>query len=352
MAAGNNTFLYFTTLGGATAPAGRIITIGSFTLDVSTGINITITEGAGSGEDDIYNDGNGGGGTNITSDQIISGGIYNGMESGVISRVEVTNGLGQVVGKIYEITADQDGDGDTHENAEIIGYVLAGSFVDGETYTASSSFAPHETPAGATYADLLCFVSGTLIRTQTGEHPIEDLTSGDMVLTMDHGYQPIRWIWSSTRAATGDLAPILIRKGALGNDRDLRVSPQHRMLLQGWQAELLFGESEVLATAKSLINDHSIIRVEGGEVEYYHMLFDTHEIVWAEGAPSESFHPGEQGWNSFDQATRDEILELFPQLGDKNFESYGPSARLSLKHKEGVLLGEHMVDKLKMKTSH
>ncbi len=191
-------------------------------------------------------------------------------------------------------------------------------------------------------ARLVCFTRGTLIKTDQGERPIEELAAGDMVLTMDHGYQPIRWIGSSKRAATGDLAPILIRKGALGNDRDLRVSPQHRMLLQGWQAELLFGELEVLATAKSLLNDQTILRDEGGEVEYFHMLFDTHEIIYAEGCPSESFHPGQQGWKALDQATRDEILTLFPQLADGNFNDYGPAARMSLKHKEGKLLGAYM----------
>ncbi len=156
--------------------------------------------------------------------------------------------------------------------------------VNGVTYTYSQFSAV----GNVNYADLTgqavpCFTRGTLIKTDQGERPIEELAAGDMVLTMDHGYQPIRWIGSTKRAATGDLAPILIRKGALGNDRDLRVSPQHRMLLQGWQAELLFGELEVLATAKSLLNDHSILRDEGGEVEYFHMLFDTHEIIWAEG---------------------------------------------------------------------
>ena len=189
----------------------------------------------------------------------------------------------------------------------------------------------------------LCFTRGTLIRTRTGERSIEDLTAGDMVLTMDHGYQPIRWIGSSKRPATGALAPILIRKGALGNTRDLRVSPQHRMLLSGWQAEVLFGESEVLATAKSLVNDHSILREEGDEVEYFHMLFDTHEIVYAEGAPSESFHPGAEGWKALDAPTRNEILELFPQLAKGDFDSYGPSARASLKHKEGSLLSHSMI---------
>jgi len=190
---------------------------------------------------------------------------------------------------------------------------------------------------------VLCFTRGTLIKTQTGERLVEDLSAGDMVLTMDHGYQPIRWIGSSKRPATGNMAPILIRKGALGNDRDLRVSPQHRMLLQGWQAELLYGEREVLATAQSLVNDHSIIRVEGGEVEYFHILFDTHEIIYAEGAPSESFHPGEQGWKALDEPTRNEILELFPELSDGDFASYGPSARFNLKHKEGQLLGQYML---------
>ncbi|EET49147.1 Hint domain-containing protein [Thalassobium sp. R2A62] len=227
-------------------------------------------------------------------------------------------------------------------NNQYYGFVSEGQFDPTLTYTAVNEGAD---PGLVPYANLtlsVCFTRGTLIKTDQGERPIEELAAGDTVLTMDHGYQPIRWIGSSKRAATGDLAPILIRKGALGNDRDLRVSPQHRMLLQGWQAELLFGELEVLATAKSLLNDQTILRDEGGEVEYFHMLFDTHEIIYAEGCRSESFHPGQQGWTALDQATRDEILTLFPQLADGNFNDYGPAARMSLKHKEGKLLGAYM----------
>ncbi|MDC1467965.1 Hint domain-containing protein [Planktomarina temperata] len=215
-------------------------------------------------------------------------------------------------------------------------WVFSDPLRDGVVYSPFGGFNPNGSLN-------VCFTRGTFIKTQTGERPIEELTQGDMVLTMDHGYQPIRWIGSSKRPATGNMAPILIRKGALGNDRDLRVSPQHRMLLQGWQAELLFGEHEVLATAKSLVNDHSIIRVEGGEVEYFHLLFDIHEIIYAEGAPSESFQPGEQGWKALDEPTRNEILELFPELSDGDFSSYGASARFSLKHKEGQLLGQYML---------
>ncbi|MEZ5754841.1 MAG: Hint domain-containing protein [Paracoccaceae bacterium] len=177
---------------------------------------------------------------------------------------------------------------------------------------------------------VVCFVRGTRILTAEGEMAIEDLASGDLVLTMDHGYQPIRWIGSSIVEGKGRFAPIVIEAGTLGNARKLAVSPQHRMLLAGWQAELLFDEPEVLVAAKLLVNDQTIRTEEQAEVEYFHMLFDTHEIVYAEGAPSESFHPGHVGWGALAEAAREEILSLFPQLEAMDFSVYGPSARRSL----------------------
>jgi len=190
---------------------------------------------------------------------------------------------------------------------------------------------------------VVCFTAGTRIMTVSGERPIETLEPGDLVLTMDHGYQPIRWIGSTTVEAKGNLAPIVIEEGVLGNSRTLRVSPQHRMLLSGWQAELLYDTAEVLAPAKALINDQSIRREEGGTVEYFHMLFDVHEIVYAEGAPSESFHPGEQGWGALAEEARAEILQLFPMLEDGDFMAYGPSVRRSLKANEAKLAAELLV---------
>jgi hypothetical protein len=185
---------------------------------------------------------------------------------------------------------------------------------------------------------VVCFARGTMIDTAEGERAIEDLQVGDLVRTADHDYQPIRWIGSSKVAATGALAPILIKAGALGNTRDLKVSPQHRMLLGGWQAEMLFGDDEVLVAAKHLVNDKTILRVEGGEVEYFHMLFDTHEIVFASGAPSESFHPGEIGWGALAQEARDEIIALFPDLEQNQFQGYGTAARRTLKAFEAQLV--------------
>lgn len=185
---------------------------------------------------------------------------------------------------------------------------------------------------------VICFVRGTRIKTERGEVAIEELAVGDRVLTLDNGYQAVRWIGSVHRPAQGALAPVRIRAGAMGNERDLLVSQQHRVLLRGWQASLLFGESEVLLAAKTLVNDRSIRIEEGGAVEYFHMLFDRHEIVFAEGTPSESFHPGVEGWSALDEAARTEILALFPELADNGFAAYGQTARLSLKAYEGRAL--------------
>jgi hypothetical protein len=173
-----------------------------------------------------------------------------------------------------------------------------------------------------------------MIRTPKGEVAIEDLCPGDLVETFDHGAQPIRWIGSTIVPARDHLAPIRIARGVLGNHRDLLVSPQHRMLLTGWQSELLYGDTETLIAAKHLINDTTIRRQTGGFVTYFHMLFDAHELVWAEGALSESFHPGVAGLNALSKTAQAEIFELFPRL--KDFPAaYGPTARTCLRHSDG-----------------
>ena len=112
------------------------------------------------------------------------------------------------------------------------------------------------------------------------------------------------------------------------------------MLVEGWKAELLFGEEQVLAAAKHLVNGDSIFVDEGGEVEYFHMLFDTHEIVYANGAPSESFHPGELDMGSLAEESREEILDMFPELREDN-SAYGPSDCTSLKAGEAKVLAKN-----------
>ena len=187
---------------------------------------------------------------------------------------------------------------------------------------------------------IVCFTRGTMIVTEDGEKTIEDLVAGDMVMTRDHGLQELRWIGSRVVPAKGNFAPIMIKAGAMANDRDLLVSPQHRMVVEGWKSELLFGEREVLAAAKHLVNNDTIYVKEGDEVEYFHMLFDTHEIVFANGAASESFHPGEVGIAALTNEARDEIYDLFPELRD-NVGTYGPAARTSLKGHEAKVLAQN-----------
>ena len=160
----------------------------------------------------------------------------------------------------------------------------------------------------------ICFTRGTSILTPNGDVCVEDLRVGSRVETLDHGPQTVRWIGSTVRAATGACAPVRIRAGSLDNDRDLWVSQQHRMVLRGAKAELMFGDHEVLVPAKSLVNDCSVRIIEGGEVEYFHILFDNHEIIYAEGAMAESLHLGKQSFDALSHASIQEIKMLFPEL--------------------------------------
>ena len=195
---------------------------------------------------------------------------------------------------------------------------------------------------------LICVARGTLIDTAEGPKRVETLRIGDLVTTRDDGEQPIRWIGSRKVsapeiAADPDLRPIRIRAGALGNHlpwRDLLLSPQHRVLLSDWRAQIFFGEDEVLAPARSLVNDSTILRdVAADGVEYFHVLFDRHQIMLTEGAPTESFHPGAWAMSALDSAARIELLTLFPEL---ETDDYGPLARPTLKMREACILSDQL----------
>lgn len=183
-----------------------------------------------------------------------------------------------------------------------------------------------------------CFVAGTLIATPDGDRRAEGLVPGDLVMTKDEGAQPLRWIGSRRVAATGDFAPIHIRANTLGQHRDLLVSPLHRVLIKDSLAELLFGEAEVLVSARDLVNDHSITRREGGEVTYVHLLFDRHQVVFSEGLETESFLPGPQTACSFEAEVVEEIYSIFPELDPETGAGYPVAARRTLKRYEAELL--------------
>jgi hypothetical protein len=172
-----------------------------------------------------------------------------------------------------------------------------------------------------------CFVAGSRVATPQGPIPIEDIAVDDLVLTLDHGPQPVRWHGVRTVAAYGAMAPVHIPAGALGDHGALAVSPQHRLHVSGWRAELYAGEDEVLVKAIHLVRAGRLWQSEGGMVTYHHLLFDRHEIICAEGLWSESFFPGPAALVGHDAETQAELFSLFPDLPLDPAQGYGPAAR-------------------------
>lgn len=191
-----------------------------------------------------------------------------------------------------------------------------------------------------------CFTPGTLIATPRGEMRVEDLQVGDRVITRDNGIQDIVWIGS--REMTGEelahaahLNPILIRQGALGSglpERDMMVSPNHRVLVANDKTALYFEDREVLVAAKHLTGLDGIESVEVSGVTYIHFMFAQHEVVLSDGAWSESFQPGDMSLKGIGNAQRNEILELFPELKTAEGINAYSAARRSLKKHEARLL--------------
>ncbi len=167
-----------------------------------------------------------------------------------------------------------------------------------------------------------CFTTGTMIATPKGERRVQDLKVGDLVITRDNGIQAIRWI--GTRAVTcvqfaraAYLQPILIRQGSLGSnvpERDMMVSPNHRILVANDKTALHFDEREVLVSAKHLTGVQGVDIMPSAGLTYIHLMFDQHEVILSDGIWTESFQPSAQSLTGIGNAQRTEIQELFPQL--------------------------------------
>ena len=211
------------------------------------------------------------------------------------------------------------------------GTVTAQTFVNTSTQFPIGGFGPP------------CFVAGTRIAVPGGHIRVEDLSIGDRVLTRDHGPQRIRWIGIRTVPGRGAFAPVRFAPGALGNHDALTVSPQHRILIDDWRAQMYFGDSEVLCAAHMLVNDDTVRHAPCAQVTYVHFMFDDHEIVMANGLACESFLFGDYLCNPT-SALRAEIVALFPELG-----SAGPdmqAARRVLRGHEAQLLRRAPVEPL------
>lgn len=208
---------------------------------------------------------------------------------------------------------------DLGDSIESIAYVDDASPGQSLNYTAGGVYEG----AGVPDPGIYCFTKDTEIQTKTGKLNIQSLNIGDLIATQTHGFQPIRWIGKRSICAAElhgrpEFKPVLIRKSAFGINipsKDTRLSQHHRICLTDWRAEVLFGQPSVLCAAIDLVNDHTIlVDHKATTVEYYHILFDHHEIVFGDNLPSESFHPVADGLSVLDEKTRQELLALFPDL--------------------------------------
>jgi len=230
---------------------------------------------------------------------------------------------------------------------------LTGSDVDFITYTS-----PDREDGIVTFLDgttmtfqeienvIPCFTPGTTIATPRGERLVEELQVGDRIITRDNGIQEIRWmgqkdLTGKNLIGSPHLRPVLVKAGSLGNglpERDMLVSPNHRLLVTGDRTQLYFEENEVLAAAKHLDGAQGIHQVDVMKVSYIHFMFDRHEVVLSNGAWTESFQPGDYSLKGIGNSQRNEIFELFPELRSQDgLEGY-QSARRALKKHEAKLL--------------
>lgn len=169
---------------------------------------------------------------------------------------------------------------------------------------------------------IMCFTPGTMIDTPHGPRDVASLLPGDLVLTRDEGPQPVH-ITSQRELSFDNLlehpewAPVLIRAGAFGPKcptRDMLVSPQHRILLEGWKVQTHYGESEILAPARGLINNRSVMAADEAQVSYIHIGFETHQVITANGLPTESLDPAGLAKSTMADRAREELFDLFPRL--------------------------------------
>lgn len=267
---------------------------------------------------------------------------------GISDTDEAGHGVSQAA---IDASADSDGDGIKDVVDDVVGYDANDNDVDGSGNFTLADSDNDTDPDGANaiplihdldFRDVPCFTPGTLILTPAGERPIETLEAGDLVVTRDRGAQRIRWIGKKTVTGKGALAPILLDGlSNFGPGRPLLVSPQHRVLIEGYPAELHFGISEVLVAAKHLLGA-GIARVQPmARVTYLHLMFDAHEVIYANGAPTESFFAGDVGLSALAAESRAELLSVFPELRCSQ-STHERTARHCLKRHEAAMLHPFM----------
>ncbi len=265
-----------------------------------------------------------------------------------------TLGLGATFSNSVVLAETQTLDGPDTANVSIASQTnsTVGVFIDEEQSADSETNHTTEVVGIVAFEDGLipCLTRGTLIQTSDGLVPVERLAAGDLVETLDGHEQALRWI-GRRRYNSNDLRnhetlyPVRITANALGNRlprRDLLVSRQHRMLVQSKIASRMFGRSEVLVPAIKLTSLPGVYVDQSVEtVEYFHLLFDQHEVIFAEGAPTESLFTGPEAWKSISPEARAEIHSIFPKIA-KSDHGCQPARHIPQPKKQTRLIARHL----------
>lgn len=280
----------------------------------------TFVYSAGDGDDTIsdFNTGNTGtlgDGDSTNNDAIDLSGFYDNLselysdqaDDGILNQSNTTDIKGRAVDY-----SDNDNFGDGS-------LMFTGASADNSSFTQENT-------------GVVCFASGTAIRTPTGDVLIENLRLGDLVTTMDNGPQKIRWIsrrnYTQSQMQTHpNLLPVFIQKGVLGAERDLLVSQQHGIMIGRHE--------EYFTRAKHLVPVTTGIRIAHGRryMSYIHLMFDAHQVIFAENVASESFYPGPMALDIMDVLERKRFGRVLPLACGPTFEMehvisiYGSPAR-------------------------
>lgn len=285
-------------------------------------------------DDAIFNDGTaerGGGGDTGTPQELTSDTFLDGAQVGSAgddiqdaAEASVVNNTTGETGYLIYVTIGDDGTG-----AGFVGYASTIDINPGDSFTISDVII---NPVQEDYANLvICFASGTTLRTPSGVETIENLDVGDVLDSLDHGPVQIRWIGrrhltKEELGANPNLRPIRIKANALGQNipsRSLIVSPQHRLLVRSKIAVRMFGSREILVAAKHLLALPGIeIAADIQAVTYHHIMCERHEIVTANGTLAETLYTGTQALKALSPKAKEEIKSIF---GDAPFLTPKPA---------------------------
>ena len=165
----------------------------------------------------------------------------------------------------------------------------------------------------------------TNVRTPCGARHIANLRPGDLIVTRDNGLQPVRSVWSRSVsaaeiAADPSLAPVCLRPRAIGPmmpQRDLRVAGDHRLLIPGYRLIDRPDTAAALIPARDIAgtSDAAFVDRASGDITYYNLVFDAHQVFAANGMPVESFLVTDASLSAVSAPVRETIEKALPDIG-------------------------------------